>query len=193
VAGDPAAEGAALWLRAADGESARLYSPPGVGPADEVAQLVAAATVPRRLGLLLVRRGGYGVGVAEGTALVASKVDSRYVQGRTAAGGQSQQRFARRRENQARALADSAADLAVRLLLPQRASLAALVTGGDRRLVDEVLADPRLAPLASLRAGRFLEVPDPRHAVLEAAVRAARAVRIHLAGQPGTPAGPAPP
>ncbi len=183
------ADGVGLCLRAADGETARLYSPPGVAPADEVDQLVAAANVSRRIGLLLVRRGGYAVGVAEGSTLMASKVDSRYVQGRTAAGGQSQQRFARRRANQAHALADSAADLVARLLLPERDRIAALVTGGDRRLVDEVLAEPRLGSLAPLRAARFLEVGDPKLVVLEAAVLAARAVRIHLAGPVGPEAG----
>jgi hypothetical protein len=111
---------------------------------------------------------------------VASKVDSHYVQGRTAAGGWSQQRIARRRENQARAAAGDASDIVVRLLLPRVAGLVAVVAGGDRRAVDSVLADSRLGPVAALRAERFLEVPEPKLAVLEAAVRQARAVRIRL-------------
>ena len=109
-----------------------------------------------------------------------SKVDSSYVQGRTAAGGWSQQRFARRRTNQAKAAASGASDLVVRLLLPQAGSLAALVTGGDRRAVEAVLADPRLAPLRPLRSDRFLDVAEPRRAVLEQAVAGARAVRIRI-------------
>jgi hypothetical protein len=56
--------------------------------------------------------------------------------------------------------------------------------GGDRRAVDAVLGDPRLAPVAALRAGRFLEVPEPRLAVLERAVAAARAVRILVRDAP---------
>ena len=60
--------------------------------------------------LLLLRRGGYGVGRAsQGGALAASKVGTRYVQSRTAAGGWSQHRFARRRDNQAAGLIDTAA------------------------------------------------------------------------------------
>ena len=43
------------------------------------------------------RRGGYAVGLASGGGFTASKVGSRHVQSRTAAGGWSQQRFARRR------------------------------------------------------------------------------------------------
>jgi hypothetical protein len=130
--------------------------------------------------LLLVRRGGFAVGLADGAALVASKVDRRYVQSRTAAGGWSQQRFARRRDNQAKAAAGEAADECARLLLPDVRRLDAFVTGGDRPLVDAVLADPRLAPLRPLRSPRFLAVPDPKRAVLEAAVASARAVRIRL-------------
>jgi hypothetical protein len=180
-----------LVLTAADGAVAELAAPPGAGGAvaggavaggavaggavaEFVAKFVASASARRRLGLLLVRRGGIAVGVAVGAELAASKVDSAYVQSRTAAGGWSQQRFARRRENQAKALAGGAADVAARLLVGD--PLDALVTGGDRGLVDAVLADARLVGLPA--PARHLDVPDPRLAVLKAAVTATRAVRI---------------
>ena len=118
------------------------------------------------------------MGIAEGERLPVHKVDTRYVQGRTAAGGWSQQRFARRRDNQAKAALADAAELAVRLLLPEADRLDAVVAGGDRRAVDAILADRRLDPLAALRAERLLDVPEPRYAVLLDAVTAARAVRI---------------
>jgi hypothetical protein len=76
----------------------------------------------------------------------------------------------------------------VRVLLPAAAELDALVCGGDRRMVDSVLEDRRLAPLADLRAERLLEVGEPRRAVLEEAVEAARAVEI-LVRDPGDGAG----
>ncbi|MFD6695132.1 acVLRF1 family peptidyl-tRNA hydrolase [Micromonospora aurantiaca (nom. illeg.)] len=167
-----------LLLTAPDGATAELHTPPGASASPDVPGFVASATAARRLGLLLARKGAVAVGVADGTDLVVSKVDTRYVQGRTAAGGWSQQRFARRRDNQAKAALGDAAELAVRLLLPEAGTLAALVCGGDRRAVDTVLADRRLAPLAALRAPRLLDVPEPRHAVLVAAVAAARAVHI---------------
>ncbi len=167
-------------LVAADGAVAELHPPPGAwGPADLDA-FVAQAGADRRIGLLLARRGGVAVGIARGGRLEVSKVDSRYVQGRTAAGGWSQQRFARRRENQARAAAGDAADLVVRLLLPEVGRLAAVVTGGDRRAVEAVLADVRLAPVQGLCAERFLTVAEPRLATLEGAVRQARAVAIRI-------------
>ncbi|MFG1837558.1 acVLRF1 family peptidyl-tRNA hydrolase [Micromonospora sp. NPDC049175] len=169
-----------LLLAAPDGSTAELYAPPGSPASVDVPGFVAHAVAPRRIGLLLARKGAVAVGVAEGAALVVSKVDTRYVQGRTAAGGWSQHRFARRRDNQAKAALGDAADLAVRLLLPEVAALDALVCGGDRKAVDTVLADRRLAPLMPVRAERLLDVPEPRHAVLVAAVGAARAVWIRL-------------
>ena len=167
-----------LLLAAFDGATAALHPPPGAPVTADLADFTAAATVPRRLGLLLARKAAVAVGVAAGERLVASKVDSSYVQSRTAAGGWSQHRFARRRDNQAKAAARDAADLAVRLLLPEADALAALVCGGDRRTVDAILADRRLAPLLPLRVERLLDVPEPRHAVLVEAVTAARAVSI---------------
>ncbi|PZG15204.1 hypothetical protein C1I95_20100 [Micromonospora craterilacus] len=181
-------QGYGLLLAAPDGATAELHTPPGAPATLDLETFVAAATAPRRIGLLLARKGAVAVGVAEGEQLPVHKVDTRYVQGRTAAGGWSQQRFARRRDNQAKAALADAVDLAARLLLPVADRLDALVAGGDRRAVDTVLADRRLAPLATLRADRLLDVPEPRHAVLVAAVAAARSVHI-LIREPQSDAG----
>jgi hypothetical protein len=169
-----------LAVAAFDGTVAELYPPPGVPPGPDIASFVTLVNLPRRIGLLLARRGGYAVGVADGDKLVSSKVDSRYVQGRTAAGGSSQQRFARRRENQAKAAAGAAADIAAEILLPAVEQLASVVGGGDRRTVAAILGDRRLEPVAAKLSDRFLDVPDPRQAVLRDAVRLARTVRIRL-------------
>ncbi|MDQ3735117.1 MAG: hypothetical protein M3400_14195, partial [Actinomycetota bacterium] len=128
--------------------------------------LVDHALRQRRFGVLLIRRGGYAAGVFHGGKLIASKVGTRYVQGRTAAGGQSQQRFARRRDNQAAALLGSAVAVAARILVAEAGTLAALATGGDRPLVAAALADPRLAALAELPRARWLDVGDPRQKTL---------------------------
>ncbi|HEY9523492.1 MAG TPA: Vms1/Ankzf1 family peptidyl-tRNA hydrolase, partial [Thermopolyspora sp.] len=74
----------------------------------------------------------------------------------------------------------AAADVAVRVLGPRAAELDAVVLGGDRRAVDTLRADTRLAPLLDLEAGPFLTVPDPRLAVLRAAPERFRAVRIRV-------------
>jgi hypothetical protein len=102
------------------------------------------------------------------------------VHGRSAAGGQSQQRFARRRDGQVRVALQAFTDTAVRLLLPEAASLEAVVVGGERTAVDEVLADRRLEPLRSLVTGRLLDGPDPRLKVLEASYDQLRAVWIRV-------------
>jgi hypothetical protein len=132
----------------------------------------------RRVGVLLVRRGGYAAGVFEGGRLVTSKVGSAYVQGTTKAGGSSQQRYARRRANQATAAFAEAADVAARVLGDEK--LDALVSGGDRAAVRAVLADPRLHRLKPLLAPPWLSVKDPRLRVLAATPEQFLAVRIRL-------------
>ncbi|MET0765784.1 MAG: acVLRF1 family peptidyl-tRNA hydrolase [Blastococcus sp.] len=126
----------------------------------------AAARCPHRAAVLLVRRGRWAVGVFDGSDLVVSKVDARQVQGRTAAGGWSQQRFARRRGHQTDAVVEHAVETAARVLLPHTGSVEALFTGGDRGLVEEVLADRRLTALAALRREPALDVGEPTKAVL---------------------------
>jgi hypothetical protein len=180
----------AVVLSGADGATAALAVPyppldlsgPGAG-ADPVAALAAHALADRRVAALLVRRGGYAVALVAGGAVTASKVGSRYVQGRTAAGGWSQQRFARRREGQTAALLDSCAATAVRVLEPARpggAPADVVVTGGDRALADRLLADPRLRELARLPRERHLDVGDPRAADVAALPERLRGVRITL-------------
>jgi hypothetical protein len=137
-----------------------------------------AVSTPPRWGVLLVRKGGFAVARLEHGSLVEHKIGQRHVQGRTKAGGQSQQRFARRRDNQARAAYGAAADHAARILGPR---LDALVAGGDQAAVDAVLSDPRLSIVSSARVGPWLPVPDPRRAVLDAAIQDACAVRIEVA------------
>lgn len=160
-------------LTAADGVVATVIVPfpPLIGG------LVAHVLAERRIGVLLVRLGGHAAGIFFGDRLVASKVGSRPVHGRSAAGGQSQQRFARRREGQARVALAAAADTAARVLLPAT-DLDAVVLGGDRRALDTVLADPRLERLRALVSGPVLDLPDPKLRVLQHAPF--REVRIRL-------------
>jgi VLRF1 release factor-like protein len=182
-------------FRAADGAAAECHPPfpplPAPGgrawPADpaELAALIAAhATMDRTVGVFLVRLGGFAAGVFAGSPprLVSSKVGSRLVHGRSAAGGQSQQRFARRRENQAASAIGAAADTAVKVLVPYAERLDAVVLGGDRRAVTAARADPRLRPVTRHAVDRFLTVPDPKLAVLRDSPRLFLAVRIHLTG-----------
>jgi len=167
----------ALAGRAADGStfSARLPFDAGYDGAPDVAAFAATARAPDSWGVLLVRKGGFAVARLAGVELQEHKIGQRHVQGRTKAGGQSQQRFARRRDNQARQAYEAAAEHAVRIL-GQR--VMPIVAGGDHAAVDEVLADPRLRHLVP--TGPWLALPDPRRAELNAALTDARSVRIDV-------------
>lgn len=177
------ADAATVVVSAADGSVAECvvpFPPLTPDPQSAYAGLPDHANRDRCVGVFLVRRGGFAAGVFDGTTLVTSKVGSRHVQGRAAAGGWSQQRFARRREGQARVATEAAADTVAAVLLPVLETLDAVVAGGDRASCDEVLADPRLAPLGPLVQDRRLEVPDPRLRVLQAAPEGFRAVRVRV-------------
>ena len=117
---------------------------------------------------LLVRLGGYAVGVFDGERLVASKVGSRFVKGRHKKGGSSSGRFSRRRDEQARALIEEAAEVAARVLEPWRDRIEYAALGGDRSAVNRVLQEsPELDWLSDRALPRFFAVPEPRQAVLE--------------------------
>ena len=156
------------------------YPPLVVDADDRFGGVAAHATTPRRVGLLLVRLGGHAVGIAEAGALADGKTGSRPVHGRSAAGGWSQQRFARRREGQAKVALQAAADAAAAVLVPEAPRLDGLVTGGDKAAVADVLADQRLSALRRLAVHRHLDVPDPRRRVLEQAARDASRVRLRV-------------
>ena len=201
----PGEDGAAITFTAADGAVAECRppfppAPSGDPPApsgDPVAAeatpeaavraaaeaLAAHAAADRTIGVLLVRLGGYATGVFAGSPprLIDSKTGSRPVHGRSAAGGWSQHRFARRRENQAatalRAAADAAAEVFGRYG-PDR--LDAVVLGGDKRSAAGLGDDARLEKYLAKATGRFLTVPDPRLAVLREIPRAFLAIRIRL-------------
>ena len=173
---DLSVQDGALLGRADDGShfAARLpFDTTYAGPA-EAGAFAVAAVPPGEWGVLLVRKGGFAVARLAGTGLVEHKIGQRHVQGRTKAGGQSQQRFARRRDNQARQAYEAAADHAARILT----GVGPVVTGGDHAAVDAVLADARLATLTVV--GPWLAVPDPRRAVLDRAIADAQAVRVEV-------------
>jgi Actinobacteria/chloroflexi VLRF1 release factor len=183
--------GTVVTFTAEDGAAAECHPPfpplppaaDGSDPAAQAALMAAHALADRTVGVLLVRLGGYAVGVFAGSPpqLVSSKTGSRLVHGRSAAGGRSQHRFARRRENQAatalRAAADTAADVFGRF---GPGGLDAVVLGGDKRSIAGLRGDQRLAPYLDRATDRFLTVPDPRLAVLKETPRAFLAIRIRL-------------
>jgi hypothetical protein len=143
---------------------------PHAGEYDEVQlePVFDALAADHVVAALLVRLGGYAVGVFDGERLVASKVGSRFVKGRHKKGGSSSGRFRRRREEQARELIEEAAEVAARVLEAWRDRVQFVALGGDRTAVDRVLAaSPELAWLSERALPRFFTVRDPRQAVLD--------------------------
>ncbi len=173
-----------LTLHAPDGAEAAF--PLAWGPlpeGDPLQALVAEVTRERRVGAVIARRKAHAVGIFEGSRLLNGRHGHHYVQGRTKAGGWSQQRYARRRANQAGRSFDAAADDVAEVLLPAVATLEALVLGGDRAAVAAVLAHPDLAPLADarLRHGTTVfSVPDPNAGVLAGFGEVFRKVVVEL-------------
>lgn len=163
-----------LALAASDGATAEVsvgWAPvPDPGEDDPVLAALAHVRRPRTVGALLVRKQAHAVGLFEDARLVASRLGSHYVQGRTKAGGWSQQRYARRRDNQATRSFRKAADDAADVLLPRISELDVLLCGGDRGAVEEVLGDDRLEALRvryEASGRRVAGVPDPKRPVLE--------------------------
>jgi hypothetical protein len=168
------AEGAARITIEATGEELLLRPPFGLaheGTYDRVraGPLLEESERDHVVAVLLVRLGGYAVGVLDGERVVVSKIGSRFVKGRHKKGGSSSNRFRRRREEQERALVEAAAETAVRVLGPWQDRVAVAALGGDRAAVTAVLAArPELRWLEERALDRFFDVPEPRLRVLEA-------------------------
>ncbi|MFT4109112.1 acVLRF1 family peptidyl-tRNA hydrolase [Propionicimonas sp.] len=182
--GTPSVESTAdgVVLRSPDGAQARIRTPwPPTGPSDDpLAALVLTTTRPRLVGVLIVRREAHAVGVFDGTRLQDGRHHSHYVQGRTKAGGWSQQRYARRRANQSARAFDAAAADAAAVLVPVAGRLEALATGGDGTAVSAVLGQPALGDLAGLPRLGVFPVPNPNAGVLASFAEVFRRVPIDL-------------
>ena len=138
---------------------ARVYENVELGPLfEELARDHVVAAV-------LVRLGGFAVGLFDGERLVVSKVGSRFVKGRHKKGGSSSGRFRRRRDEQERALIEAAAGTAGTVLEPHRGRIEHVALGGDRAAARKVVE--QLPWLGEKALPRFFTVPEPRHRELE--------------------------
>ncbi|MBI4218496.1 MAG: hypothetical protein HY682_00025 [Chloroflexi bacterium] len=127
---------------------------------------------PRRVGVILLRLGHYAVGVVDNDGVIASKSGARYVHGRHRAGGQSQRRWERNREQWIEKLFDEVCEEWRAILGPHAARMDGLALGGDRLVVGRFLKrcpaagqfDDRVLP-------RRLDVQRPGSAALAHAPR----------------------
>jgi hypothetical protein len=126
----------------------------------------------RKVGVVLLRLGRYAIGVFEGERLVDSKSGQRFVKGRNKAGGQSQRRFARIREKQAREMFEKACEEVRARFEPVERELDHVFLAGDRHTLGAFLKRcPYLRRLEDRTMKRLLPVAQPGQAALEAMPR----------------------
>lgn len=177
----------AVTLRGGDGSEARLSTlwPPVDLRVLPVACLARHAAKRRVVLVVTVRRGGFGCALVADGQVLHSKHGTRYVQSRTAAGGWSQQRYARRRAGQSHQVVAGAVDATVRVLTAGTADQhvpVGVATSGDVALLRETLMEVERA--ASAVAGLpQVSVPmdgDPRLATSQELAKRVRCLRVEV-------------
>jgi len=175
-----------LEIRGGDGTSATIevpFGPMSIGTREPVEALIDHLASVGLLGLILVRGGAHSIGTAKAGVVLSSSTDRAYLQGRTAAGGWSQQRFARRRGNQLTASLADATETIQRILLPLAARLGGLVLAGDAAALKRVMAEPVLKALQGKSFRTFGDIPEPRRVVLDAVAERSLVLRIVIRTQ----------
>ena len=120
------------------------------------------------VGVAMVRLGRYAIAVYEGRRLAVSKTDTRYVKSRHHAGGTSQRRFQRVRENQIHRLYVEAAGVLERQWRPWLDRLDYVALGGEAATVNGFIREcDTLARLAPITLQRRLDVREPNRAALD--------------------------
>ena len=187
VAGDGRTGYVAFW-----GEQARLIVAPPFSVSRDAEfrgfvtePLRGLLTAERTLGVILVRLGGYAVGIYRHGAFTVTKTGGRFVKNRHRKGGQSQRRFERIREGQIREHFDDVAEVIRTRLEPAAADLDGVVLGGDRHTVQALLTRaPLPLCLADKVLPRVIDVPEPRRDVLERSPVAIWTSRVVLLREP---------
>ena len=147
-------------------------------PVRETAVLPGCVTEPLRgildsefiIGFVLLHLGSYAVGLCRGDTLLSSKVGTGLIHGRHRKGGSSQQRFQRRREEQAERFIDRVCQHAREHLEPYRDNLDYIVYGGPRQTVLLLRKRCRFLGTFDDRVLPLLDVPAVRRKVLETTV-----------------------
>ena len=120
------------------------------------------------IGVALVRLGRYAIAVYEGQRLAVSKTDTRYVKGKHHAGGTSQRRFQRVRENQIHRLYAEASGILDAQWRPWMHKLDYVVLGGEAATVNGFLKESQtLSRLSPIILERRLDVREPNRASLD--------------------------
>ncbi|MBN1177500.1 MAG: hypothetical protein JXA51_07465 [Dehalococcoidales bacterium] len=126
----------------------------------------------RRIALVLVRLGSYAVGVCDGEKLVGSKVGTGLVHGRHRQGGSSAHRFERHRDKQIEYFLTRVCRRSREHIEPYVKSLDYVVYGGARTTIQLLKKQcPFIGRLETPALPPLYDIPEPRQAVLEDAVK----------------------
>jgi len=123
------------------------------------------------IGLILIRLGAFAVGVCQGEKLITSKVGTGLIHARHRKGGSSQHRFERHREKQIEQFVLRVCGHVQERLGIHARALDYVIYGGARTTILQL--KKRCAFLSQFDARELpplLYIPEPRQAVLEAAV-----------------------
>ena len=120
------------------------------------------------VGVALVRLGRYAIAVYQGRRLLVSKTDTRYVKSRHSAGGTSQQRFRRVRENQIHRLYAKASQVLTQQWQPYAGRLDYVALGGEAATINGFVKEcPLLTRLAPITLPGRLDIREPNRASLD--------------------------
>ena len=120
------------------------------------------------VGVALLRLGRYAIGIYRGRQLLVSKTDTRYVKGKHHAGGTSQRRFQRVRENQIHRLYAEASRVLTQQWRALEHELEYVALGGEAGTVNGFLREcDFLARLSPITLPRRLDVREPNRAALD--------------------------
>ena len=124
------------------------------------------------IAVVLIRLGSYAVGVSRGERLITSKVGTGLVHGRHRQGGSSAHRFERHRDKQIEYFLTRVCQHAREQIEPYVKSLDYIVYGGARTTILLLQKScPLLGNLKITTLPPLLDIPEPRQAVLENAVK----------------------
>ena len=136
-------------------------------PGTDAAPLLSQLSAKYLVAVVLLRLGRYAVGVFRGAELLSSKTGGRYVKSAHSAGGWSQKRFQRIRENQTHHLYQGACQVIERQLDPYDGQLDWIFLGGEKFTLQGLVKECRYLQRSSHQVvGRILNVREPKERTL---------------------------
>ena len=134
----------------------------------DIDPLLALLATEPMIGVCLVRLGRFGIGVYQGSIVLDSKTDRRFVKGRHKKGGSSSNRFRRIREKQADELYKKVCTMLQKHFEPYERKLDHLFLGGEAStLVGFSARCTYLKTFDKIVRSRVLNVREPSHEALK--------------------------